>query len=256
MSRTAPGATPTPWLFRLRPNPQARVRLFCFHYAGGNASMFRSWLDRLPATIDLCAVQLPGRASRFTEPPCREATRLVQILAHDIRDWLDMPFAVFGHSLGALLSFEFARQLRRQQAPMPRHLFLSARGAPHLPPRTPPIHNLPDDAFMEKLLAYNGIPDMVLKEQELLQLLLPVVRADFAISETYTWIPEPPLSCPVSVFGGDSDSTVNRDELAAWQTHTSSHYTLRMFPGDHFFLRSAETALIEAIRSDLEHSLR
>jgi medium-chain acyl-[acyl-carrier-protein] hydrolase len=218
--------------------------------------MFRSWLDSLPDTIDLCAVQLPGRTSRFNEPACSEVAPLVQTLAHDMRDWLDIPFALFGHSLGALLSFEFARQLRREQAPMPRHLFLSARGAPHLPPRNPPINNLPEDAFMEKLLEYNGIPDMVLQEQELLQLLLPTVRADFAISETYTWVPEPPLSCPFSVFGGDSDPTVNQDDLQAWQPHTSGHCTLRMFPGDHFFLRSAETALIEALRSDLEQSLQ
>lgn len=236
----------------LRPNPQARLRLFCFPYAGGGASIFHTWSASLPQEIALYPVQLPGRENRLRERPFTHLTPLIQTLAQVIQPYLNRPFAFWGHSLGALISFELARQLRRQNDPLPDYLLVSGYRAPHKPPLHSPIHQLPDAEFVEELRRFNGTPEAVLGNAELLQLFLPLLRADFAASETYIYTAEPPLRCPISAFGGLKDAEVDQDSLVAWREQTCSTFTLHMFPGDHFFLHDARLPLLRVVSQCLQ----
>jgi medium-chain acyl-[acyl-carrier-protein] hydrolase len=239
------------WITRRKPSPQARLRLFCFPYAGGGVSIFRAWSDGLPADVEVCPVQLPGRGTRLMEPPFTRLSPLIEALTQALFPLLDKPFAFFGHSLGALVSFELARQLRRQYAVQPVRLFISADRAPQIPNRDPPIHSLPEGEFLVELRRLNGTPREVLEDEELRQIMLALLRADFAIYETYRYSTEPPLNCPISAFGGWQDHRVNRGDLEAWREQTSVSFSLRMFPGDHFFLNTTQRPLLGALSQEL-----
>jgi medium-chain acyl-[acyl-carrier-protein] hydrolase len=243
------------WVVRPRPNPQARLRLFCFPYAGGAASVFYAWPNDVPDDVEVCPIQLPGRQSRLEEPPFTRMEPLVQALALAIQPYLDRPFALFGHSLGAKISFELARHLRAQGAPMPVYLFFSGSIPPQIPNSDSPIHTLPDAEFVETLRRFNGTPEALLQNDELLQFFLPLLRADIALHETYRYVPGEPFDCPVSVFGGLEDDDVSRENLEAWRAHARGKFTLRMLSGDHFFLRSARVPLLEAVSHDLRQAL-
>jgi medium-chain acyl-[acyl-carrier-protein] hydrolase len=239
------------WIACRKPNPQARLRLFCFPYAGTGASIFRTWSDGLPAEVEVCPVEFPGRGTRLMETPFTQLSPLVQALAQALVPLLDKPFAFFGHSLGALVGFELARQLRRQSGVQPVRLFVSADRAPQVPHRDRPIHALPEGEFLAELRRLNGIPGKVLEEVELMQIMLPVLRADFAVYETYMCSTEPPLNCPISTFGGLQDHRVSRGDLEAWRDQTSVSFSLRMFPGDHFFWNTTQPLLLQALSQEL-----
>ncbi len=243
---------PDAWLLCPRPDPQARLRLLCFAYAGGGPPIFHHWAGGLPAGVEVCAVQLPGRGARVREAPFTRLAPLVETLASALRPDLDKPFALFGHSVGALIAFELARALRRRGQPLPAHLFVSGCGAPQLPDPRLPIHALPDGEFVAELAQLGGTPAEVLAHAELMALLLPALRADFALSETYVCAEEPPLACPVTAFGGVDDARVSRDRLEGWREQTVGSFTLRLFPGDHFFINTARPALLEALAGQLE----
>jgi medium-chain acyl-[acyl-carrier-protein] hydrolase len=249
-TRTA-GPPPNQWLVRPRPNPRAALRLFCLPYAGGGASIFRRWAERLPASIEVCAVQLPGRENRLSEEPFTRIEPLVEALGAALRDSLDRPFAFFGHSLGASVGFELARWFRRRHGLMPEALFISGRRAPQVPEGDPAWDELPDDEFIEELRSLKGTPPQVLAHPELMELVIPMLRADFAICKKYEYTSDAPLACPFYVFGGRDDVEIPRDYLEAWREHTSSSFTLRILPGEHFFLQTAEALLLEMIARDL-----
>lgn len=236
----------TRWLACSRPNSQARVRLFCFPYAGGGASVFHTWPEKLP-TVEICAVHLPGRGNRLRESPFTKLPALVQTLTEALLPHLTTPFAFFGHSMGALIGFELARQLRRQHGPSPVHLFVSGHGAPQIPPPEPPFHALPEPQFIAELQRLNGTPQEVLEHPELMQLLVPTLRADFAVCETYTYTTDVPIDCSISAFGGLQDRKVSRERLEAWRDQSRASFNLCMFPGDHFFLHAAEPLVLETI---------
>ena len=253
MSKTRepkPQAT-SQWFARPKPNPQARLRLFCFPYAGGSALAFRKWPQHLPPGVEVWAAQLPGRGSRIREPPYSSLTAMVEDLAVAIRPHLDRPFAFFGHSMGAMISFELARLLRRQGGAAPAHLFVSGRRAPQIPDTDPPTYNLPDAELVEELRRLNGTPPEVLEHPELMGLMLPLLRADFEVVETYSYQPGPPLDCRLSAFGGLQDEDVTREHLDGWREQTTSHFAVRMFEGDHFYLHLAEPLLLRAVARDL-----
>ena len=223
------------------------LRLFCLHYAGGSASLFRHWQQMMPAGVEVCAIQLPGREARISEAPFSRVEEVVEVLAQALTPYLDMPFILFGYSMGSLISFELARQLRRENLPMPMHLFVSAYRAPQLPYRLPRLHALEYDAFMQSLRRLNSIPAEVLANEEFLQHIIPLLRADFALCELHNYVPERPLDCSISVFGGLADDRVTRQELLAWRVQTKAPFVLQMFPGDHFFLHSAQNQLLQVI---------
>jgi surfactin synthase thioesterase subunit len=239
------------WIAYRKPNPQARLRLFCFPYVGTGASIFRTWTDSLPADVEVCPVQFPGRGTRLMETPFTQLSPLVQILAQVLDPLMDKPFAFFGHSLGALVGFELARRLRRQSSVQPVRLFVSADRAPQLPRRDRPINALPEAEFLVELRRLNSIPRKVLEDAEIMQIMLPVLRADFAIYETYLYSPEPPLNCFISGFGGLRDQRVSRGDLEAWRDQTSASFSLRMFPGDHFFLNTTQRLLLQVLSQEL-----
>lgn len=197
------------------------------------------------------AAQLPGRVPRLREPPHTILTTLVEEIAHVIRPYLDRPFAFFGHSMGAMISFELARLLRRDEANAPLHLFVSGRRAPQIPDTDPVAYNLPDAEMIKELRRLNGTPPEVLEHPELMQLMLPLLRADFEVVKTYCYLVEPPLDCPLSAFGGLQDTEAQREHLEGWREQTTPNFTLRMFDGDHFFIQQAEPVLLRALAQEL-----
>lgn len=244
------------WLAYREVNPRARLRLFCFPYAGGGASAYRGWAAALPPDVEVCPVQLPGRESRLREPAFDRPAPLIAALAEELQPHFGLPFAFFGHSMGAMLSFELARELRRRGQPLPLHLFASGRRAPQVPAREADIHDLPEAEFVAKLRELNGTPEEVLQHAELMRLLLPVLRSDFAVNETYLFRPEEPLALGISAFGGLVDAEVTREDLVGWNEHRRGPFRLRMLPGDHFFLHSARELILESVARDLAEVAR
>lgn len=242
---------PSDWVTFPRPVPQAQLRLFCFPYAGGNSLIYRKWPTGLPARVELCAIQLPGHGNRLREEPFYRLTPLVSALATELLPYLDKPFAFFGHSMGALISFELARLLRREHGKGPEHLFVSGHRGPQIKNGGPPIFDMPQEGFIEKLRRLNGTPREVLEHPELIDLMTPILRADFAITETYEYLNEEPLDCLLTAFGGVGDIDVTRQHLEAWRVETRAAFSIRMFPGDHFFLNTAQPALLEALSREL-----
>lgn len=240
--------TTNPGITCPQPNPSASLRLFCFPYAGGSSYIFRPWLDRVPKTIEIYPIELPGRGIQIKSTPFKQIEPLVNAIARKILPYLDKPFAFFGHSMGGLVSFELARFIRRQYNLEPVHLFISGRRAPQIKDLNPPIHNLPEADFLRALQQLNGTPEAVFNNHELMELLIPILRADFAVLETYTYTPEAPLNSPISVFGGLQDKEVPIEQLEAWQAQTLNSFALKMLPGDHFFINSSQSFLPELIQ--------
>lgn len=239
------------WFVRFRPAPEADLRLFCFAYAGGGASAFRTWPDGLPGGVEVCAVQLPGHESRIREDAHRHVGPLVSALAEVIGPLLDRPFAFFGHSMGALIAFELARELRRTSRPQPVRLSPAAFRAPQLPNPNIRIHHLPEE-MLTVVLRGEGVPEQVLANAELMAALLPTLRADFELCDTYSYRDEAPLGCPLSIFGGLDDVRVAAPDLQGWRDHTTAGSSVSMLPGSHFFLHTAQDALLAALAQDLE----
>lgn len=240
----------TQWIVTYR-QVNSGMRLICFPYAGGGASVFRSWGQHsLLSNVEVCAVQLPGREARITEAPVEDVRQLVPQLREALEPYLDRPFAFFGHSIGALVSFELARELRRTGGIEPRHLFVSGCPAPHLS-HSERMWDLPDDEFLERLRRFNGTPPDVLNHPELMDMMLPTIRADFALRDRYDYRDEPSVSCPITAFGGMADMHVDCAMLRAWRQHTQERFQVWLFQGDHFFLRSAQETLLETLFSVL-----
>lgn len=213
--------------------------------------IFRRWVDRMASSVEVCPVQLPGRGNRIREAPFTQMTPLVESLAEGLSPFLERPFAFFGHSLGAIVSFELALKLQREKGKLPLHLFVSGRRAPCIPRQDPITYNLPDEEFVEELRRLNGTPKEILEHSELMQLMLPVLKADFEISETYRHSGENLRGCPITAFGGKQDEEVPQDYLEAWQEHTTGPFKQRMLPGDHFFLHASEQLLLAAVNQEL-----
>jgi medium-chain acyl-[acyl-carrier-protein] hydrolase len=214
-------------------------------------------LKGLPSSIQVCPLQLPGRESRWREPPPTQLPPLITNLADAIEPLLDVPFALFGHSLGALTAFELARELRRRGVRGCLKVLASARIAPQETSALPPLSGLSEPAFIAELQArYHAIPDTILADREMMRLLLPVLRADMEMGEKYVHAPEPPLECPLTVFGGADDPTVTLSQLEEWRRQTSASFTVRMFPGDHFFPRTSRELFVEAVRDECRMLLR
>lgn len=241
----------TPWLVNRKSNRRAGVRLFCFPYAGGGDSIFRSWQEGFSEKIDVCPVQLPGRDSRIAEPPYREVDQLVRAAAQALAPYLDKPFALFGHSMGALIAFELARYLRKEYSAQPVHLFVSGHCSPQTM-REPLDLELFDCEFPEILGHNNGTSKEALENAELMELVLPVIRADLLLCNSYIYKPGPAFIFSITAFGGLKDHGVPRHCLEGWREHTTGRFVLRILPGDHFFLNSSRLPLVEAISKELE----
>jgi medium-chain acyl-[acyl-carrier-protein] hydrolase len=201
--------------------------------------------------VEVGAIQLPGRGHRLGEPHLRRLAPLSRIVARELLPYLDKPFVFFGHSLGALLCFETARSLRSENQRQPAHLFVSAAEAPHCWSTEEPLSGLPKGALVKILREFGGAPEEALQNDELLDLMLPTIRADFELCETYAYHPEPPLECPMTIYGGLEDHEVEAGRLAAWSEMTVGACEIRKFPGGHFYLNSSQATFLRTFAGDL-----
>jgi medium-chain acyl-[acyl-carrier-protein] hydrolase len=239
--------TPGPWWIVPRPNCDAKIRFFCFPYAGGHASLYHSWARAMPEFVEVYALQPPGRANRIAEPPISSVPEFMDRLGPALEPFTDKPFVFFGHSMGSILGFETCLWLRRHGLKLPRRLFVSARRAPHIiDPDN--IHTKSDGEFLREIAKLKGTPASVLHNQALLRLLLPSLRSDFRLCETYRYVQDSPLPVPITAFAGLGDKETGQGRLEAWQKHTSARFTSHEIPGDHFFIHSQEEMLFSFIR--------
>lgn len=237
----------TPWIhtyFSGIGEPEKRI--FCFHYTGGAAQIFHPWKDFLGPSIEICAIQLPGRWERISEKPLENLDSILEALFCEIESRLNVPYAFFGYSFGGLIAFELCRTLRRNGARMPFHLMTASRWAPHLASPHPHIFALPDDEFLDCLVQmYGGLSPAVLAEPDLVKMLLPVMKADMKVWETFEFKEEAPLNVPISVSGGISDKSLPIESLQAWDTHTVSTFEVVTFDGGHFFFNANVKRFVE-----------
>ncbi|MEI5103008.1 alpha/beta fold hydrolase [Streptomyces sp. PmtG] len=229
----------------------SRPRLYCFPSAGASAASFAPWRRFAPGGVTVCPVQPPGRAERFREPPYDRSDALVDDLAHALKDQFTGVYALYGHSLGALVAFELARRLRRAGAPPPVHVFASGRAAPHLPDVRRPLRDLPADELIRAVAGMGGTPEEVLRASDVMDLLLPLLRADLTVNETYAYRDEPPLGSPLTVFGGRRDPRADEAEILAWESLTTGAFQARMFPGGHFFINERAEEMMEVMTRPL-----
>jgi medium-chain acyl-[acyl-carrier-protein] hydrolase len=244
-----------PWVEIFKPQEGAIARLICFPFAGGSVQAFRDWPDELPQSIELCAVQLPGREMRQRETPIANAHDIVDAVLPALVPLMDRPFALFGHSMGAIIAFELARRLQHEGQFAPECLIVSGRVAPHRALTRAPINHLPGEEFIEGLRQLGGTPDEVLQSSELMSLIEPMLRADLAVHEDYAYRNEPRLKCDVLAFGGLRDPEAGREDVEAWREATEGSFGLQMMPGEHFFIRSAKALFLRALSIELRKML-
>lgn len=244
------------WLLPIKANPRAVLRLFFYPYAGGGAHAYREWAGALPPFVEAFALQYPGRGGRIQDPPFTKLAPLVEKITAELLPFLDKPYAFFGHSMGALVSFEVARKLRREHGLLPSYLFVSGCGSPQDRRNECRYSSLPEDELIETLTRFDGAPKEVLENKELMNLMLPTIRADFATCEDYVYAEESPLPCPIMALGGLKDQETSQTRLEGWRHQTDSSFGLRMFDGGHFFIHSAHPLLHQYVGRQLEHAVR
>ncbi|WP_258318662.1 thioesterase II family protein [Streptomyces griseorubiginosus] len=242
----------SPWYSVYAPRPAALVRLYCLPCAGGGSTMFRAWADRLPPTMELRAIRLPGRHGWHPEPPFTDCTVAADTLASVLGPELRPPYVLFGHSMGALLAHQLILALERYGLPRPA-LYVSASWLVE----GIPIERLPDPAdsdeqFVETLRRLGGVPPEVLSDPEVLAFTLPVLRSDFGLCRTYTYRADGnPLSVPVRAMGGVADGVTPIERMARWRHHTKRFLGTRRFAGDHFFVRDQADEVIAVLVDDI-----
>jgi len=228
------------------------LRLFCFPYAGGGQPIFRRWQEGTLENVEVHPVELPGRGRQLSTPAARRIHALVDAVLDGIGPLVGRRFAFFGHSMGALLSFEVARALRARHGVEPVALYVAAQPAPHLPSRQQLVHGLSDAALRAELRRIGGTPPEVLANDEFMALLLPTLRADFEACETYSYSESELLHCPIVAYGGSEDSEVTEEHLWAWAELTTGAFALAMLPGGHFFVDENRQVLLAALNASLK----
>lgn len=251
-STPATTLSPSRWFLRPQPVDSDGPRLFCFPSAGFGASMYQGWIRAAGGRLDVFPVQTPGRANRLAEPPLASIPALADLIVPEIAPLTDRPYALFGHSMGAVLAAFTARAIIDAGLPAPEHLFLSARQPPDTPSPVPPLAHLDDDAFVTEInRRYGGIPEEILREPDVMAMLLPALRADVQALEAVEGHARHVLPAPITAYGGEDDALVPRPLLAEWEGWTDDAFRLRMFPGGHFYLNEARLDLLDDIAATL-----
>ncbi|MEU5129987.1 thioesterase II family protein [Streptomyces mobaraensis] len=236
----------TQWIRRFAPRPDGDVRLVCLPHAGGSASFYYPMARAMPDFADVLCVQYPGRQDRRDEPLVDNIPELADRVFSVLLPWADRPLAFFGHSMGASLAFEVARRFEREKGIVATALFASARRAPSIH-REETVHLRDDDGILAETRRLSGTDSQVLADDELVRMILPVLRSDYRAAETYRYEPGPPLRCPVVALTGDADPKVSVDDAAAWAGHTESSFDLRVFTGGHFYLTEHQDAVVREV---------
>ncbi|NQY37922.1 MAG: thioesterase [Alteromonadaceae bacterium] len=249
--------TKNSWILRPsgKPAQHADLRLICFPYAGGNASTYMSWFKWLPENIEILAIQPPGRSTRIFERAHSNMEQLVNDLLMNISESLDRPYILFGHSLGSRVAFELMTQCKKRGLRMPLQFIASGSRGPHILPRKTSIYQLPDKEFIEGLKDINGTPKAVLENSELMELCLPLLRADFELADTYACRENNIFDCPISVFSGKADTEITHEDLISWGNYFSGSVDLQMFPGDHFFIESNKNLVVNKVNIIIQNLL-
>ncbi|WP_434419034.1 thioesterase II family protein [Nannocystis pusilla] len=249
MKQPYPG---TSWVAHASPAAAPQITLLCFPFAGGGATFFREWGRWLGPEIEVWPIEYPGRWSRMREPLCVDAVDLAERALLGLGERLPPRFAVLGHSMGALVAFEFVRALRRRGARLPERLIASSRKAPHAALAGPPLHELDDERMISTIAArYGGLDPRLLQEPELMAMLAPILRADLRVHEAYRHYEEPPLALPVLALGGRDDTRVSEQDLQDWSGVSTAAFSLEMHPGGHFHLEKRSEALGRQLRAAL-----
>jgi medium-chain acyl-[acyl-carrier-protein] hydrolase len=236
------------WFIRPQPKLAPAVRLICLPYAGGSAATYVPWAKSLPPRVELIALQPPGRGSRMAESPHARMEALVAELMRVFPLLTDRPYVLFGHSLGSRVAFEVTLQCQHNAIPMPARFIASGSRAPHLTKRELPIHDLPDAQFVEALRDLDGTPEEILNNSELLQWLLPLLRADFRIADQHV-APRTPLNCPLTALAGTEDETVSPAEAEAWKELTTGEFDIHWVTGGHFFVERNREWVLEHVNA-------
>jgi medium-chain acyl-[acyl-carrier-protein] hydrolase len=239
------------WITRSKNSESAKLRLFCLPYAGGSSIIYHGWQNGFSDYIEICALNLPGRGTRITELPYTNLLELTKAIKDGLLPFLDLPFALMGHSMGGTISFELARLLRNLGLPMPVKVFVSACSAPQISIYEKKTYDLPETELIEELRRLNGTPKDILENKELLKILLPVIRGDFTVCQTYTYHPQSPLDIPIVAFRGKNDIDILEHTVQAWQTQTTKTFKYHTLSGDHFFCHSEKDELIQKINNEL-----
>lgn len=239
----------TPWIHYVRPVPGARIILLCFPYAGGAASAFRSFAAGLADRgIEVWPVQPPGRETRFSEPYFTDLVSMTKVLTNVVSPQIgDRPYAVYGHSAGAVMAYAFARHMSTLGRSTPRHLFVSGCRPPQHPDPDFPIHRLPHERFLNRLIGYGRIPPNLMEYSDIAETVIATTRADLQLVETYPWPEDPALECPITAFGGVADATVPVELLPDWRAMTRNDTETVLLPGGHFPSPIGEQRLMEVI---------
>ena len=243
------------WFIKWEPRVSARRRLFCFPYAGGSPTMFKSWAARLPGSLETIGVCLPGRDGRFSEPAFAAWSPLIEALMIAFTADSDRrPSWFFGHSLGATVAYELATALRDAGLPGPQRLILAGCRSPEVPLRAPPIANLPRSDFFAQLLAMNSRAKEILSSPAFMGLLEPTLRADTTLAEIWTVPPDrSTLDVPITIFSGSDDPIAAPADMEGWRNRTTAEFSSYRLAGDHFFLHGSEDAIL-AVLSDLSRT--
>lgn len=231
------------WFPFRRESDRARVRLFCVPHAGAGAAAYLEWARRLPPEIEVCATELPGRGARGAEPPYHRLEPLTHRLCDVVRPLLDRPYLLHGHSMGALVAFELARLLQDMDVAQPSGLLVTGMVAPPRWPVNPPVHHLPPDQLVVQATRFLELPPDLAAEEDVLALLLPTLRTDLELAETYRYRPGPPLRCPVVALAGARDESVPLSAVQGWGDVTTGRFGMRVFDGGHFFLHECPDVL-------------
>ena len=243
------------WFIDIAQNSDPRLRLYCFPYAGGSAATYAHWHRKLQNSVQVIAVQPPGRANRIFEPPFREMGSLIDALYAEIKPFLDRPYAFFGHSLGSRVAFELIKRIDRNKLMLPEIFFASGSRAPSVKPREFRTYDLPDKQFIEHLRSLNGTPEAIINNPDLMDLYLPLLRADFQISETYYSDATDKINSKICVFSGTKDEDITEQDLRQWYEHFHTKIGIKMIEGSHFFIEENSDHLLKEIKIRLHECI-
>lgn len=235
------------WVARPRPTDNATLRMFCFPHVGAGGAAFSSWLDRLPADVDVCAIRLPGRENRLREPLMSDSRQVMDGLHEALTPMLDLPFVLVGHCSGSVLAYEFARQLAATTAPAPAMVILSSTEGPTVRRIDDPLHVLPRRELLERVVEFGGMATQVLDDPELMAMFERILRADYQVIERLEYSPGPPLDVPVTVIGGRDDPFVSCQAMAAWSAETTREFSLHLLDAGHYILNEAGALVADTI---------
>lgn len=235
--------------------PAASTRLICFPFAGGDINAYLPWLKLLDPHIELVIVQLPGRGKRAKERAFTRMDLLVDELFGNMLTKLDKPFAFFGHSMGGKIAYELAQRLQREKLPLPELFVASGGGSPCLSRRGAPLHRLVDARFKEKIRELSGVPQQVLENEELMAFILPILKADFKLVETYVGKYTVALPSRLVILGGEADTFVARDDLLAWRDLFVETESVRLYEGGHFFINHHSHDIVGTLNASLKGDL-